>query len=114
MPARSSSELDAAERRLTYWPRPRSAVVTKFLVGRPPNRFLRITREQEMSNKPFNKPIYLRLPHDGRFRAWNVWEGLDYLERFWTGPKDINYERAKELCESALDGFTTPSRARGE
>jgi hypothetical protein len=66
-----------------------------------------------MSNKPFDKPIYLRLPHDGRFRAWNVWEGLDYLERFWTGPKDIHYERAKKLCESALDGFTTPSRARG-
>jgi hypothetical protein len=77
-----------------------------------PHRFLAEHREEEMSHRLFDEPIYLRLPDGHRYSAWNVWEALDFIERFWTGERDASVRRAKKLCENALDGWTTAAKAR--
>lgn len=67
-----------------------------------------------MGTKDFNKPVMLRLSR-GRlasFRADNAAEALDYLKRFWSGPRTREYRRAYAICQSALDNLVTAESAR--
>lgn len=67
-----------------------------------------------MGNKPFNRPVFLRLKQNqtGNYQARSAWEALEYLDRFWTGPRTGEYRRAKAMCRSALDNLVSAESAR--
>jgi len=68
-----------------------------------------------MGSEPFKRPVFLRLDQNqtGNYQARSAWEALEYLERFWPGPRTAEYRRAKAMCRSALDNLVSAESARG-
>ena len=67
-----------------------------------------------MGSRPFKRPVFLRLRQNetGNYQARSAWEALEYLERFWTGPRTNEYRRARAMCRSALDNLVSAESAR--
>ncbi|HTJ58034.1 MAG TPA: DUF982 domain-containing protein [Devosiaceae bacterium] len=65
-----------------------------------------------MGHRPFQKPVYLQLHSTGNYQARSAWEALEYLDLYWTAPKDVYFRRAHKLCQNAIDGWTTADKAR--
>lgn len=67
-----------------------------------------------MGNKPFMRPVFLRLQHDqtGNYQANNASDAIEYLEHFWPSSKSGEYRRAKAICRSALDDLASADSAR--
>ena len=64
-----------------------------------------------MGDRPFCKPVHLRLHDSGKFQARSAWEALEYLDLYWGAPKCVHYRRAHKLCQNAIDGWTTSEEA---
>ena len=67
-----------------------------------------------MGNRPFLRPVFLRLKQSrtGNYEARNASDALEYLERFWLGSRTVEYRRAEAICRSALDNLTSAESAR--
>jgi hypothetical protein len=65
-----------------------------------------------MGDRPFNKPVFLRLNRTGNYQARSAWEALEYLDLHWPTPSTEHHRRAKSLCEAALNGIIAPEDAR--
>ena len=67
-----------------------------------------------MGTRNFNKPVFLSLKQSGvaSYRVDNAADALDYLKRFWSSPRTIEYRRAYAICLSALDNLGSAESAR--
>ena len=65
-----------------------------------------------MGDRPFNKPVFLRLNRTGNYQARSAWEALEYLDLHWPTPVNEHHRHAKLLCEAAVDGAIAPEDAR--
>ncbi|MBB4053579.1 pyridoxine/pyridoxamine 5'-phosphate oxidase [Devosia subaequoris] len=67
-----------------------------------------------MGTRNFKKPVFLSLKQSGvaSYRVDNAADALDYLKRFWSSPRTIEYRRAYAICLSALDNLGSAESAR--
>ena len=65
-----------------------------------------------MGQRPFSKPVFLKLSSTGNFQARSAWEALEYLDRHWQGEETPQFKRAKHLCQGAVDGLVSAKIAR--
>jgi len=65
-----------------------------------------------MGHRPFNIPIFLKLDSVANYCANSPWEALDYLDVHWPGARTEKFERARAVCQLAIDGWVDPEVAR--
>lgn len=65
-----------------------------------------------MGHRPFKKPVFMKLDSIGNYQARSAWEALEYLDLHWPAEHSPSLEKAKRLCQEALDGMVDPEVAR--
>lgn len=65
-----------------------------------------------MGQRPFSKPVFLKLSSTGNYQARSAWEALEYLELHWQAEQTPHFHRAKHLCHGAVNGVVAAKVAR--
>jgi|SRR5690606_9183912 len=65
-----------------------------------------------MGQRPFKKPIFLKLNATGNYQARSAWEALEYLDLHWPSERTPHYRTAVRLCQEAVDGIIDAEVAR--
>lgn len=65
-----------------------------------------------MADRPFRNPLLAKLDGTSHYPVRSAWEALEYLIRYWPGPRDNSYKIAVHLCRDAVDGWIPAERAR--
>jgi hypothetical protein len=65
-----------------------------------------------MADRPFRNPLLAKLDGTSHYTVRSAWEALEYLLRYWPGPRDRSYEVAIQMCRDAVDGWIPAERAR--
>src|SRR4051794_26031838 len=65
-----------------------------------------------MGQRPFKKPVFLRLNSTGNYQARSAWEALEYLDLHWPVEHGALSHRAQQLCRDAVDGAIDAEPAR--
>lgn len=65
-----------------------------------------------MTDRPFRNPLLAKLDNTSHYAAGSAWEALEFLQRYWHGPRDRTYKTAVQLCHDAIDGWVPAERAR--
>lgn len=65
-----------------------------------------------MADRPFRNPLLAKLDGTSHYTVRSAWEALEYLIRYWPGPRDNSYKIAVHLCRDAVDGWIPAERAR--
>jgi hypothetical protein len=65
-----------------------------------------------MADRPFRNPLLAKLGETSHYTVRSAWEALEYLIRYWPGPRDNSYKIAVHLCRDAVDGWIPAERAR--
>jgi hypothetical protein len=68
--------------------------------------------EKVMAHRPFRNPLMAKIDDTSRYVVRSAWEALEYLQNYWSGPRDRTYQRAVRLCRDAVDGWVPAERAR--
>lgn len=71
-----------------------------------------IFEEAVMGQRPFKKPVFLRLNSTGNYQARSAWEALEYLDLHWPEEHSAHSRRAQQFCRDAVDGALDAEPAR--
>jgi hypothetical protein len=65
-----------------------------------------------MADRPFRNPLLAKLDETSHYTVRSAWEAMEYLLRYWPGPRDKSYKVAVQICRDAVDGWIPAERAR--
>jgi hypothetical protein len=65
-----------------------------------------------MGHRPFGMPLFLKLDSVANYCATSPWEALEYLDLHWPGARTARFERARSVCQLAIDGWVDAEVAR--
>ncbi|HWW49916.1 MAG TPA: DUF982 domain-containing protein [Xanthobacteraceae bacterium] len=62
--------------------------------------------------RPFRDPLLAKIDATSQYVVRGAWEALEFLQKYWRGPRDGAYQRALHIARDAVDGFIPAERAR--